>query len=215
MELNDYIRIVRRRGWLIILLAILTAIAAFGFSKVQTPVYQASAKLLILSRPDFGQTQTASALVRDYAAWLRSTYRAQEVIDTLDLDMTPGELLGDVTIAYGTSETIVQIDVENTEPSLAVDIARTWAEQLIIWRTEQNAGLRQEDRISAELLDDPVPGLESPKTLINTAAGGVFGALLGVILIFGLEWLESGIVRRSEDVERYLDIPVIGTIPNS
>jgi len=30
-----------------------------------------------------------------------------------------------------------------------------------------------------------------------------------------LEWIESGIVRRSEDVERFLDIPVIGSIPNN
>lgn len=215
MELNDYIRIVRRRGWLIVVLAMLTTIAAFGFSKAQTPIYKASARMLILSRPDFGQTQATSALVRDYAAWLGSSYRAQEVINTLELDMTPGQLLGNVTIAYATSETIVQIDIESTRQDLAVDIARTWGDQLIIWRTEQNAGLRKEDRIEAELLDDPIPSLESPKTTINTAAGGVFGALLGVILIFALEWVESGIVRRSEDVERYLDIPVIGTIPNS
>jgi capsular polysaccharide biosynthesis protein len=32
-------------------------------------------------------------------------------------------------------------------------------------------------------------------------------------LVFLLEWLESGVMQRSEDVERYLEIPVIGTIP--
>jgi capsular polysaccharide biosynthesis protein len=49
--------------------------------------------------------------------------------------------------------------------------------------------------------------------MINTAAGAVFGLLLGVALAFLLEWLSSGVMRRREDVERYLDIPVIGTIP--
>jgi capsular polysaccharide biosynthesis protein len=39
------------------------------------------------------------------------------------------------------------------------------------------------------------------------------GALLGVSLIFVLEWLDSGVLRRIEDVERYLDVPVIGSIP--
>ena len=61
----------------------------------------------------------------------------------------------------------------------------------------------------------PVPGLDRPQTKINTAAGFVFGALLGVIVIFLLEWVESGIVRRPEDVERYLNVPVVGTIPGS
>ena len=33
-------------------------------------------------------------------------------------------------------------------------------------------------------------------------------------LVRHVEHAESGIVRRAEDVERYLDIPVIGSIPN-
>jgi capsular polysaccharide biosynthesis protein len=37
--------------------------------------------------------------------------------------------------------------------------------------------------------------------------------VLGVGLIFLLEWIASGVMRRSEDIERYLEIPVIGTIP--
>ncbi len=215
MTLNDYMRILRQRGWLIILLAGLTAGAAFGFSKMQTPVYKSTVQLLVTSRPDFGQTQAAKALVRDYAVWLQSSYRAGKVVEELQLDMTPQQLMGDVRIAAATSESTIKIEVENTDPNLANDVARVWANQLIVWRNEQNAGLRKEDRIEAELLDDPIPGLESPKTNINTAAGMVFGALLGVIIIFVWEWVESGIVHRVEDVERYLDVPVIGTIPNN
>ena len=45
------------------------------------------------------------------------------------------------------------------------------------------------------------------------ALWAVFGLLLGVALVFVLEWLASSVMRRSEDVERYLNIPVIGTIP--
>jgi capsular polysaccharide biosynthesis protein len=77
--------------------------------------------------------------------------------------------------------------------------------------------LRSEDRINAELLDDPaggwVRGPESRQPLINAVAGGVFGALLGVVVVFLLEWIQSGVLRRTADVERYLDIPVVGSIP--
>lgn len=214
MEFQDYIRILKRRGWLILVLAVLTAAGAFGFSKMQTPVYEASARLLITSRPDFGQTQAARTLLRDYAAWLRSSYRAEDVIEELQLDMTPGALFGNVTVAAATSESIIQVNVEGTDPDLAKQIAGVWARQLIDWRDEKNADLRQEDRIEAQLLDEPTVGLESPNTKINTAAGAVFGALLGIVAIFALEWIESGVVRRQQDVERYLDMPVIGTIPN-
>jgi capsular polysaccharide biosynthesis protein len=147
------------------------------------------------------------------AAWLNSSLRAQDVIDQLKLDMRPQALLGDVTVAAATSESIIQINVENTDPSLAQDIARVWAEQLIELRRVENADLRAEDRIEAELIDNPTVSLESPQTTINTAAGAVFGALLGIVVIFIIEWLESGVLRRAEDVERYLEIPVIGRIP--
>jgi capsular polysaccharide biosynthesis protein len=213
MELSDYLRILRQRGWLIIVMAVLTAGAAFGYSQMQTPLYKSVVSLLVTSRPDFGQTQAAKVLVRDFAAWLNSTRRAEAVIEELQLDMTPEALLGQVNIAAATSESIVQIEVENTNPDLANDIARVWGQQLIQWRNEQNAGLQKADRINAELIDDPRAGLERPKTRINTAAGGVFGALLGLVAVFVLEWIESGVVRRGEDVERYLDIPVIGSIP--
>ncbi len=213
MELQDYGRIMRRRGWLILLLAVLTAGAAFGFSRMQAEVYKSSVKLLVTARPDFGQTQAAKELVRDFAAWLRSSYRARAVIDELQLDMTPLELLGDVTVAPSTDSNIIQIDVENSNPDLANDIARVWGTQLILWRNQENAGLRKEDRIEAQFLDDPQVSLDSPKTKINTAAGAVFGALLGVVGVFALEWLESGVMRRPEDIERHLELPVIGSIP--
>lgn len=215
MELSDYVRILRQRGWMIILMAVLTAGAAFGFSKMQTELYESNLKLLVLpSRTDFGQAQAAKELLRSYEQWLNSRFRAQAVIDQLQLDMTAGALLSDVRVASDNSSFVIQMTVENSDPNLANDIARAWGNLLIQWQNQNNDQLRKEDRINIEFLDDPQAGLSRPKTTINTAAGFVFGALLGVLLIFGLEWYESGIVRRPEDVERYLDMPVIGSIPN-
>jgi protein tyrosine kinase modulator len=215
MALADYFRILRQRGWIIILLALLTAGAAFGFSRIQTPVYESSLKMLVRpSRSDFGQSQAARELLGNYEQWLRSSYRAQDVINILQLDMTAQDLLADVTVASDRLGLVVQLNVENTDPDLANDIARTWGNLLIQWQNQENDKNRQEDRITVEFQDDPQVGLESPKTDINTAAGLVFGALLGIIIIFVLEWIESGVVRRAEDVERFLDIPVVGRIPN-
>ena len=213
MELSDYFRILRQRGWLVLLLAFLTAGAAYGFSSMQTPIYKSTANLLITSRPDFGQTQAAKAELRNYAAWLNSSFRAESVIGLLQLDMEPLDLLGNVKIVPSTDTNVITLEVENKNPNLANDIARVWGEQLIIWRNEQNAGLQKADHINAELIDSPRAGQDRPNIRVNTAAGGVFGLLLGVLLIFLLEWLASGIVRRPEEVERYLDVPVIGKIP--
>jgi capsular polysaccharide biosynthesis protein len=214
MELSDYFRILRNRWWVIPLLMVLTAAAAFGFSKIQTPVYESSLRLLVQpSRTDFGQTQAAKELLASHVQWLLSTYRAQKVINELQLDMTAPELLSDFNAASDNASYVIQITVENTDPDLANDIARTWGNLLLQWQTDRNNTLRLEDRILVEFLDDPQVGLDRPQTTINTAAGAVFGLLLGIIVVFALEWIESGVVRRTEDVERILDVPVIGVIP--
>jgi len=216
VELSDYLRILRQRGWVIILAALLTAGATFGFSKAQPPVYESSLRLLVRpSRTDFGAANAAKILLDTYVAWLNSRYRAQEVIDILQLDMEAGELLGDVKVASESISFVVQLSVENSDPDLANDIARTWGNLLMQWQTQENDKNRKEDRITIEFIDDPQIAGVSPNWKVNTAAGAVFGALLGVIVIFVLEWIESGVVRRSEDVERFLDIPVIGRIPNN
>jgi capsular polysaccharide biosynthesis protein len=215
VELSDYVRILRQRGWVIILLAVLTALAAFGFSKMQTPVYKSSLRILVQpARTDYGQAQAARFLLRGYVQWIYSSYRAADVIDALKLDMLPQELLGDVEVSSDDSSFVIQINAENTDPDLANDIARTWGNLFRQWRIDDNADQRKEDRVDAEFIDDPRVALDRPQTKINVAAGFVFGALLGVVVIFALEWLDSGVVRRREDIERYLDIPVIGTIPN-
>jgi capsular polysaccharide biosynthesis protein len=214
MELSNYFRILRQRGWVMLLLMLLTAGAAYGFSKIQTPVYESTVRLLVQpSRTDFGQAQAAKELLSSYQQWLYSSLRAQAVINNLQLDMTAGELLGDVRVASDGASYVITLTVENTDPSLANDIATAWGNELMHWQGDKNKTLRLEDRITIEFIDNPQVGLERPKTMINTAAGAVFGLLLGVALAFLLEWLSSGVMRRREDVERYLDIPVIGTIP--
>jgi capsular polysaccharide biosynthesis protein len=214
VDIGDYIRVLRQRGWIIILVALLTAAAAYGFSKMQTPVYESSLRMLVQpARTDFGQSQAAKLLLRGYVQWIRSSYRAASVIDELQLDMEPGELLGDVEVASDDSSFVIQINAENTDPDLANRITRAWGNLFIQWRIDDNATQRKEDRVDVEFIDDPQAGLDRPKSKINAAAGLVFGAMVGVIIIFILEWIESGVMRRSEDIERYLDIPVIGKIP--
>ncbi len=214
MELKDYGRILRQRGWMILLMAGLTAVAVFGFSKMQTPVYESNLRLLVSpARTDFGMAQAAKELLHSYEQWLHSRYRAQDVINNMQLDMTAGALLSDVKVSSDSSSFVLKLAVENSNPDLANDIAREWGNLIVQWQTRKNDKLRKEDRIDIEFLDDPQAGLDRPKTKINTLAGAVFGALLGIILVFALEWIQSGTIHRRDDVERYLDVPVIGTIP--
>ncbi len=215
MNLTYYANVLIRRGWIIVLAAIITAGAAFGLSKVQTPVYRASQRVLLQpARNDYGLTETLRILLRSYVVYLNSDQQASAVIDRLHLDMTPGELRSHATISSDPTQLIVQIDVDMEDGPQAAQIATEWGRLLYEYRTEDNRDLAREDRIDAVLIDTATYGLYSPKTKINTLAGAVLGMLLGGVVVFALEYFESNIVRSKDDVERFLDLPVLAAIPH-
>jgi protein tyrosine kinase modulator len=217
MQFQIYARILWRRGWIMLLLAALTAAAAFGYSRIMlnaAPVNKSTVKILVQpSRTDFGQAQAAKVLLDSYVVWLDSDYRAADVISVLKLDMVPAELRKDVTIASDAQRLVIQIDVKNRDGDVANNIAREWANLFIQWRDQENQKVLSQDRIDAQLTDDPRYVLDFPKTGVNTAAGAILGFLLGMGIVFVLEYTESGILRTPEDVDRYLTLPVLGAIP--
>lgn len=217
MPLQTYMRILLRRGWILLLAMVLTSVSAFAFSRImfqRAPVYKSTIKVLVMpARTDFGQAQAAKTLLNSYVSWLDSNYRAADVINSLQLDTTPEELRSHVTIASDNLAMFIQIDVENQDGNQANDIARKWAELFLQWRDEENQKVRLEDRIDAQIIDDPKFVLDFPKTGINTIAGAVFGLLVGMAVVFVLEYSEAGIIRTHEDVDRALNVPILGTIP--
>lgn len=214
MSLRDTIRILRRRGWIALLIAVLTALAAFGFSRMQTPIYKSTVLLSINMRPDLGQTQATKNLLRNYAANMYSVPWAQQVIDRLQLDMTPDALKSRVTIAPDESRFVIQIDVKDYNPDQANRIAQAWADLTVEWRSQENQRLLQkQDWVDAAIIEPPKASLYSPQTKINTAAGFILGGIVGIFVVFGLEWIESGVVRTPEDMERFAGLTVLGAIP--
>ncbi len=214
MSINDYLRILRRWWWVLLVLAALTAGSAYIFSAAQTPVYTSTAFVGVQpSRPDFGLSQAAKGLLRYYVTVIDTEKYAARVIDRLQLDLAPGQLLADSTIASDDSRFVIQIEVENTNGDTANNIARVWAEEFRAWRDAENASVQREDQVAAVLLDDPRYGLDRPKKAINTLAGGILGLLLGGAIVFVVEYREASVIRFAEDVERSLALPVLGAIP--
>jgi capsular polysaccharide biosynthesis protein len=214
LELSDYFRILRRRGWIIIVVVAITATSAYVFSKLQTPVYRASVSVSINpARADLGLTQSAKWLLRNYVAIVHSEKWARDVIEGLNIDLTPGQLKNNVTVASDDSRFLIQIDVKDFDYGQAARIADAWAQKLVEWRAEENAQQRKEDQVNAYQIDAATGGLFTPNTKVNTGAGAVLGLLLAGVIIFFLEWVESGVVRSAADVERHLGLTILGTIP--
>jgi capsular polysaccharide biosynthesis protein len=216
MELADYIRILRKRWWIIAVAVVLTAGSALVFSKLQHPEYTSTAEIVIEpARPDWGLTQSAKMVLRTYMTVADSYSWAQDVIDEMELPMTPEQLRGNAHFAAEDDRMVIKLEIEAYDGDQANDIARTWAQQFVQWRDSQNQRQRKEDRVYAYLRDQPRYIQSWPKTKIVTAAGGIFGLVIAGVVIFFLEWLEAGVIRTPQDLERQLNLTVMGAIPSS
>jgi len=217
MQLQDYARVLIKRGWIIILLAVLAAASAFVFSKLQTPIYRSTVTLsAVPARPsDYGQSLAIKNLLRNYVQQMQSPAITQQVIDKLQLDMTNDNFVGLLNFSAG--EDTLTIAIEARYPkfdAVAPKISQTLAETFVSVHNQENLQIDQRDRILITILRNATsPDIFSPKTAINTGAGAVLGALIGLIIIFVLEWLDSDIIRTTEDIERVIGVTVLGAIP--
>lgn len=220
MELQEYIRILRRRGWIIVLVAVLGAVSAFAFSKLLiTPEYRSSVILTV--NPGRGADYGSGLGIKNFLWNLSERMHlsdeiAQTVGDRLQMDLPPDTLKGFITTDPDEARSLIQIDAEALDPIVARDLAETWAQVAVEKRQLENQKLDQRDRILMSIVQHAREGRKiKPRTKVNTAAGGILGVLLGGLVVLFLEYVEAGIIRSPEDVERYLESPVLGLIPPS
>jgi len=220
MNLVEYGRILVRRGWIMILLAGLTGVGAFVLSQQITPVYRSTQTILIVpSRSDFGLTQAAVQLLESRVAYLQSEFVSAEIINDLNLDMVPGFLMSRTTVTPNRNNLTIRIDVDLEAPDgetasrLINPIALAWGQSLIDYQNELNQEARREDRIRAQLQDNARVSLLRPNIRINAIIGAFGGFFLGAVIVFVLEYLESAIVRRREDIERSANLKVLASVP--
>jgi capsular polysaccharide biosynthesis protein len=214
MNLQEFLDITKRRWWIVVLVALIAAASAFAFSRLQTPVYKSSMKLTIQpARTDFGLTQSAKTLLSSYISIIHTERNAAEVGQRLSLDYLPGYIFGQTRMADDAATFGIQIEVRDFDGETANRIAREWAQLFVEFRNNDNAKQRREDRVDAIMGDDPRYSQDSPRTGVNTAAGLVLGALAGLLVAALLEWRQASFIRSASDVERKLDLPVVGTIP--
>jgi len=217
MELRDYFRILRRRGWIILLVAMLTAAAALGVSKLQTPVYRARVQVsAVPARPDWGGSQATKDVLNNFVINIKTHKMSNRVIDHAQLDMSSYDLLEKLEVSAELSNFTINISVKDPDPGVAVQIAQTIAEIFVDDREEWNQRQDKSDRIDVAIVDDARDApLFRPNLMMNGVAGGILGALIGLLIVYLLEWLEADILRTPQVVERAIGVPVLGSIPTT
>ncbi len=215
MTVQEYLRIIRRRGWIILVAVALAAAAAFGISSMQKEMYRASVFVsTVPARPDWGLGNTAKDLMRNFASNIQTPEIAQRVIDRAQLDQNPYDFLAHINVAAESSDFTIKIEARARDGEVAKLMALTLADEFVDERTAYYAQQDKGDRIEVKIRSRAI-GYDQyqPKPLVNAVAGAVLGLLLGLAIVLILTWMEADLLRTSAAVERTLGVPVLGAIP--
>jgi uncharacterized protein involved in exopolysaccharide biosynthesis len=219
MELSEYVRIGLRWGWIVAVLAVLAAGAAYLYSERQTPVYEASLKLSVRPARPLNDVVggSVSAMLRSLAGDITSYSFLQQVIQRGQfVPLSADALLSGKALAVEVepADSTIAVTVRHPDAGLAVNVANEIAALFVARREAWNQEQLPELRVTVQVLDYARnTGLYSPKTKLYVAGGGFLGAAVGAAIAAVLEWLEAATVRSVRDLER-LGVPALGAIPS-
>lgn len=214
ISLKELLQTLRKRLLLILSITfvavLVSGIVSFYFL---TPIYQSSSQFLVNQAKDDqpvynpGEIQTNLQLINTYNVIIKSPAILDIVKNNLDLDMTTEQLNSKITVGSQTESQVVAITVQDADPKMAADIANT---TVSVFQKEIKE-IMNVDNVSilakAEVNSSPV----KPNPYLNIAIAMVVGLMAGVGLAFLLEYFDNT-VKDEQDIEKNLDLPVLGVI---
>jgi capsular polysaccharide biosynthesis protein len=215
VSLRDILLVIRRRLWVISVVAVVLAGAAVGFSKAQTPVYAASIKILVGQERGITQDPNYAyglqQLTQTMVGGVSSRPVAKAVIRQENLQMTTEEFLGHLSVEQEPNTQWIQVSYSDVSPERAQRIANAvgdvFSKQVSEVSPSANA-ITATVWEPAAVPDKPV----SPNPLLNALIALVVGLMLGVGLALLLEYLDDS-WSSPEEVEQISGVPTYGVIP--
>ena len=214
IDLGEIVHLLLSKLWIIILSGVVFCLATvMGTMLLVTPKYESTTKIVVLSKQDSNtltnqDMQISTSLTKDYVELIKSRTVTEGVIAQLGLDMTHEQLLKKLSVDTPIDTRVVSITIKDTDPYTAAEIANA-VRDVASKHIQQVMDIKAVNIVeTANIPDEP----SSPSLLKS----GVIGAALGILLslaIVVIVYLMNDTVKTPEDVEKYLGLSVLGTIP--
>lgn len=220
LSFRDLLHVIRRRLWIIVLLALLMSGATMAYSLLlQTPKYEATIKILVGqssknqdSSSSLGsQVQGLQQLTGTMAEAVDSGSVADRVIKSLNLATTQDDFLRNLSAQQIPETQFIEVSYTDSNPARAQQIANTIGDEFSKKVSEVSPSANSVTATvweKAELPETP----SSPQPLLYGLLALTLGTLLGVSLAFLLEYLDDT-WRSAEEVERASGTAILGVIP--
>lgn len=220
LDIGGIVRAIMDRAWRVIIISVLCAAMAFGYTYYfVTPQYQ-SAAMFYVNNNSFsvgdaalsitsGDLVTSRGLVDSYIVILKTRETLNEVIDYAGVNLSYGEVSGMISAAAVNETEIFRVTVTNPDPQEAEKIASA-----IAYVLPKRIG-NIIDGTSAKIVDSAVvpAGPSSPSYTRNA----IIGFLLGFLVCAGaiaLKVIFDTTIRSEEDIEQVCAHPVLSMVPD-
>ncbi len=217
IDLREYFSIIKKRFWIIALLAIISALISGVISFFMlNPVYEAKSTLIVNADKQ-AETQIVTGdqitvtqkLAVTYGEIIKSRIVLDDVIKNLKLENTYESLSGQITVSPVKDTQIISISVQDTNPQKARDIANE------IPKVFEKEAKRITKANDVQVIDKAILPKNpiKPNKVMNVLIAFVLGTMIGLFVVFLIEYLDNKI-KTPQDIEKHLGLSVIGVIPN-
>ena len=206
-----------KKRWILIVSITLVATLISGVLSffVIKPTYETSTKVFIGKEEsnqegyNTNDTQMYQKLLQTYAETIKTNEVVQAAINsTNNTDLTVPAVKGALTVTPVSDTQILQIKYQNKNPEVAKEVLESITNEFVILAKElvPNGNVRVIEAV--QLPENPV----APNKKMNVAIAFLLGLMVSVGLVFLIEYLDNTF-KSKEELERELDIPVVGIIP--
>ena len=210
-----FVALLAKWYWIAIAAVVLAGVAFSYFKFFVEPTYESTTQIYIMGESSsasgsltYNDLQLGTQLGKDYPVLVKSRSVVEKVIGDMGLDMTYGQFLDRISVSIVSDSRILSIKYTDTDPVMAQQVANKLREVVAV-RIKEVMGVPDVKVVDdANLPVNPV----GPKTLRNTVIGGMLGAILAAGIVVVL-FLLNDRIKTPEDIERYLSLSVLGSIP--
>lgn len=214
IDLRDVTRAIFSRWWLLIICILISSVTSFVITKyVITPVYKAETSLYMGKESEdlslnLGILQANNQLINDYSQLVKTRLVSDEVINELALNIKKSDFDERIGVGIIKDSRLFKISFESSSPVMARDVANKLAE-VVVENAQEIIGVSNIRVIDSAIIPEKPA---RPSLTKNVAVAAAVGVLLALGLIYLLEMLDYTF-KKSEDVEKKLGLPILGTIP--
>lgn len=217
ISISEIIDAVKKRWKIIALTTVLATVVSGIFSFfVISPTYEASTKIFIGKEGAESEGYNSSDvsmyqnLIKTYSELIKTKDLVNKAINNSEYDLSVNSVLNGITVNTLTGTQILQISYQSKSPSIAKNILESITNEFITKAEELVPNGNVKILESVELPKNPV----APNKTMNIAIAFILGMMVGFGIVFLLEYLDNT-YKNKEQLEKDLDIPVLGVIPMS